>query len=400
LEIRESARVVSLICKFHAQFLPKVKSKTVLDQLSVHLNLDSGFSIRSNRGNWGTIVFEIPKREWLSVSSGMLKSGQGIKIPIGLDTMNRTDYVDFSRDEMAHLLIAGGTGSGKTNALSLLVYFLIRQNTPEQAKFVFINAQKAHKELAPFTQSAHRLLPIAKSVDAAKERLVWLLAEMKRREIREQVDDAIFCVIDEAEYLFAAEPGTVELVERLVGTGRAVNIHVITVSNNPTASSLGSMNIKRNSLGRVVGVVDSPDAARVATGIPDSGANKLLGKGDMLHLVPGMVNRISVPEAKVELFDNIPRSESPILDDVQVDSYESAASRPVGRQPDPPDPKTVARLMIYFDQCQREKKKVLSPVTLGRQMKPAMWGKEKMHRHMVFARGVLDELWARNWRGL
>jgi DNA segregation ATPase FtsK/SpoIIIE-like protein len=223
---------------------------------------------------------------------------------------------------------------------------------------------------------------------------------MKRRETREQLEDAIFCVIDEAEYLLEAEPDTVRLIRRLVGTGRAVNIHVITVSNNPTAQSLGDMNIKRNSLGRVVGVVDSPDAARVATGIPDSGANKLLGKGDMLHLSPGSINRISVPEAKDGLLADIPHSENPILDNVVTESYPSVAPRPVGRPVDPPDLKTVARLMMYLDKCQTNGTKPLSAASLGRGMKPTMWGSGKVERHMVMARDVLGELQARSWRGL
>ncbi len=398
LEVRESARVVSLICKFHAALLKKVTNKTILGELSVHLNLNENFNIRSSRGNWGTIIFEIPKREWTPVSPNRLKLGDGIRIPVGLDTMNRVDYIDFSQPETAHLLISGGTGSGKTNVLSLLVYFLIKQNTPKEVKFLFINAQKATTELAPFINSAHRLLPVAKSANVAKERLIWLLSEMQRREER-GYDDAIFVVIDEAEFLLAAEPETVSLIRRLVTTGRAENIHVITVSNNPTVSSLGDVNIKRNSLGRVIGVVDSADAAKVATGIADSGANKLVGKGDMLHLMPGQINRISVPEVKDDLLVDIPHSDKPVLD-VILNPQEVPITRSVGRPTDPLDPKAVARFLMYFYRCQITNSKPLSASSLGRGMKPSMWGIKKVRRHTAMAKGILGELQDRGWRGL
>jgi S-DNA-T family DNA segregation ATPase FtsK/SpoIIIE len=234
---------------------------------------------------------------------------------------------------MPHVLIAGATGSGKTVCLNALIAGLVFRMTPEQLKFVFVDPKIV--EMQMFSPLPHLVMPVVNDPKKVPLALRWLINEMERRyqifarvgvrnihsfntrdprrdpkppkpedingegvqeelniavprEFELQIPDKlpyVVLVVDELADLMITAPADVEMaIARLAQLARATGIHMIIATQRPSVDVVTGV-IKANFPSRIAFQVASKQDSRVI--LDANGADKLLGKGDMLYLPPG-----------------------------------------------------------------------------------------------------------------
>lgn len=338
----EGPRILSLFVIISPSFLNKISGMT--EQLSMAAGLGKDVSIRVERGVGGVLVVEIPKpkRLWFNIPISSLPNRKGLRPIIGLDIERRPALIDFSNPTSPHCLIAGSTGSGKTVAGQVLIYHLAGNDISE-VRMLLIDTRKRGSGWLPFAHLPHLLHPIITEEDIALRALGWAVAEVDRRAIEGRNSPSIFIGIDEAQALLEFEH-FIRPIADLAAVGREYGLHILLLSQNPTAKQLGDVNIKRNLNCRLVGKVDSGVAAVAATGLADSGAETLVGAGDMLLVTPDSVRRITTPMLSERDTRNLSRVDrTDTLDLAQYDDIDRVRviSRTTSRTPDPIEPEPV-----------------------------------------------------------
>jgi len=200
---------------------------------------------------------------------------------------------------MPHLLIAGSTGSGKSVALNAMLISLLCKCSPAQLKLILIDPKRL--EFAPFADIAHLLFPIVTDTKKAAPVLKWVVGEMERRyelmsacgarnifdykQIRAKDDQElpfIVVVIDElSDLMMLTGKETEDLITRIAQMARAAGIHLIIATQRPSVDVITGL-IKVNFPSRISFRVSSKIDSR--TILDASGAEKLLGRGDMLFM--------------------------------------------------------------------------------------------------------------------
>lgn len=208
---------------------------------------------------------------------------------LGVEENGTPLLVRLPAPDVAHVLIAGTTGSGKTALARTLLTSLAMHNRQSQVQLILIDPKG--RGFGPLAKLPHVLGEVATDPKSAVDRLHWLVQEMERRD-REQVNRPIFVVaVDELADLLQTGGSVVEgLLTRLSQRGREAGIHLVACTQKPTAALIGGA-MKANFPVRLVGAVAGKDEARYATGLAESGAEKLEGKGDFMLVVKGDVTR-------------------------------------------------------------------------------------------------------------
>jgi len=204
-------------------------------------------------------------------------------------------------EKMPHLLIAGATGSGKSVMINTLLSSLLYRNSPSDLKLILVDPKQV--ELTPYNDIPHLLTPVIidpeKCISALKwavnemERRYSLLAEQKVRNITSYNDlkkpegegmPYVVIVIDElADLMMLAARDVESLIVRLAQKARAVGIHLVLATQRPSVDVITGL-IKANVPARIAFTVASQIDSR--TILDQGGAEKLLGRGDMLMLTP------------------------------------------------------------------------------------------------------------------
>jgi S-DNA-T family DNA segregation ATPase FtsK/SpoIIIE len=187
--------------------------------------------------------------------------------------------------DVAHVLIAGTTGSGKTALARTLLASLAMHNQPDQLRFVLIDPKG--RGFGALRCLPHVDSEVAQTGEAMLAQLRALVKEMERRD-RAAINRPVLVVaIDELADLLQTGGKPVEaILTRLAQRGREAGIHLVACTQKPTASLIGGA-MKANFPVRLVGATASRDEARFASGITNSGAEKLEGKGDFLLVAKG-----------------------------------------------------------------------------------------------------------------
>lgn len=252
------------------------------------------------------VGIEVPNRKAADVRLyGVLDSPQWqqanspLSFAIGRDIAG--DAVIGVLDKMPHLLIAGATGSGKSVMINTLLSSLLYRNSPSDLKLILVDPKQV--ELTPYNDIPHLLTPVIvepeKCISALKwavnemERRYSLLAEEKVRNINGYNDlkqdermPYIVIVIDElADLMMMAARDVEALIVRLAQKARAVGIHLVLATQRPSVDVITGL-IKANVPARIAFTVASQVDSR--TILDQVGAEKLLGKGDMLLLTPDL----------------------------------------------------------------------------------------------------------------
>jgi S-DNA-T family DNA segregation ATPase FtsK/SpoIIIE len=208
---------------------------------------------------------------------------------LGIADDGRPLLVRLSSPDVAHILVSGTTGSGKTELMRTMMASLALHHRQSQLQMVLIDPK--HRGFAPLTRLPHLLAPPATSVPDAQSLLERLVAEMERRDRGGVSAPRIVIAVDElTDLLSVGGRGVEAALTRLAQRGREAGIHLVAGAQKPSASVLGPL-LKANFPARLVGRVGSTEDARVAAGLSGSGAEKLLGRGDFLAVASGQTTR-------------------------------------------------------------------------------------------------------------
>lgn len=214
---------------------------------------------------------------------------------LGLEETGRPLLLRLPSPEVAHILVAGTTGSGKTVLMRTLMLSLAVNNPPRNLQMVLLDP-KGHG-FGPLSRLPHLLRPVVTSATEALVLLADLVKEMERRDRAEICRPRIIVGIDElADLALVGGKAMERFLTRLVQRGREAGIHLVASTQKPTAAIVGSL-VKANFPARLVGAVVSPEDAKVASGISGTGAERLSGRGDFLLVVRGETIRFQVAYA-------------------------------------------------------------------------------------------------------
>jgi DNA translocase FtsK/SpoIIIE-like protein len=221
-----------------------------------------------------------------------------LSVALGADVSGHPVIGDLTR--MPHLLIAGATGSGKSVCINALLGGFLLQATPAQLKMILIDPKRV--ELSNFADLPHLLVPVVVEPESAVAALRWAVKEMEERyklfashgarnivAFNEKAPGLgvaplpyVVIVIDELADLMMVAAGEIEdLICRIAQLARAVGLHLIVATQRPSADIITGL-IKANIPSRVAFAVSSGVDSRVI--LDEMGAEKLLGRGDMLYL--------------------------------------------------------------------------------------------------------------------
>jgi S-DNA-T family DNA segregation ATPase FtsK/SpoIIIE len=222
-------------------------------------------------------------------------SDSKLTLAIGKDITGRPVVADLA--QMPHLLIAGTTGSGKTVCVNCLILSILFRASPNEVKFIMVDPKMV--ELAVFNGLPHLLCPVLTEVKKVSTALNWLVNEMESRyrlfaeigarniEVYNQKKERlpyIVVIIDElADLMVVAREHIESAITRLAQLSRAVGIHLILATQRPSVDVITGV-IKANFPARISFKVASKVDSR--TVLDMNGADKLLGKGDLLFLKP------------------------------------------------------------------------------------------------------------------
>ncbi|MFA6131283.1 MAG: DNA translocase FtsK 4TM domain-containing protein [Patescibacteria group bacterium] len=201
-------------------------------------------------------------------------------------------------DKAPHVLVAGATGSGKSVCLNIIILSLLYQNGPDDLKFIMIDPKRV--ELGVYAGVPHLLVPPITKVEEAINALKWAVREMERRldhlakfgardidAYNKKSEDRlpkIFIVIDELADLMSQNKRDVEaVIVRIAQMARAAGIHLVLATQRPSVDVITGL-IKANVPTRLAFAVASQVDSKTILDI--SGAEKLLGRGDMLLSTP------------------------------------------------------------------------------------------------------------------
>ncbi len=213
--------------------------------------------------------------------------------------------------DVAHILVAGATGAGKTMLLQTMILSLAMTNPPafqcgaKGLSLVLIDPKRHALRL--FEGLPHLARPVIGELDETVEVLQSLVRLMERRSGNERVDkqSRVIVVIDElADVLTMGGRPVQQSLTRLTQRGREAGIHIVTATQNPTATELGPL-LKAGFPVRLVGRVTSIEDARAATGWSGTGAERLMGRGDFLAVAEGRVIRFQVAHVSQAEVQNV-----------------------------------------------------------------------------------------------
>lgn len=250
------------------------------------------------------VGIEVPNHTLEIVTLRSVLSSDAIKrhknklaVCLGKDTGSNPVILDI--DRMPHILIAGTTGSGKSILMHSLLTSLLFRNSPDELKLILIDPKRV--EMTSYNNIPHLLTPVITEPDKILSALKWTMAEMDRRYklfqsvgVRNiqsynemsgfQALPYIVLFIDELADLMMFAPVEVEdAITRLAQLARATGIHLVISTQRPSVDVITGL-MKANIPARIAFNVSSMIDSRVI--IDQPGAEKLLGRGDMLYLPP------------------------------------------------------------------------------------------------------------------
>ncbi len=275
---------------------------------SLNLNLQMNLGVKTFRilapiPGKKTVGIEVPNEETEMVRYGdiinedFINDKKNLRIALGKDIDGQSSYTSI--DKMPHGLIAGATSSGKSVCINTLLISLLVKNRPDEVKLLLVDPKTV--ELISYNELPHLVTPVINDAQMASEALKWACEEMDKRykmlsENRcRNIDDYnkkvkldktllkmpyIVIVIDElADLMMVSSSDVEDSIKRITQKARAAGINLIVATQRPTVDVIkGTIkaNIPTRIAFRVVSQVDS------ITILDESGAEDLLGKGDML----------------------------------------------------------------------------------------------------------------------
>lgn len=264
------------------------------------------------------IGIEVPNKELESVglrdvleNSEFSSAKSKLTVGLGIDIGGKAIFADIAK--MPHLLVAGATGSGKSVCINTIIASILFKARPDEVKFILIDPKMV--ELSNYNGIPHLMVPVVTDAKKAASVLNWAVQEMEKRYTKfaetgvrnmegynqkvaaDERIPSIVLIIDELADLMMVAPHDVEdAICRIAQKARAAGMHLILATQRPSVDVITGI-IKANIPSRISFAVSSQIDSR--TILDMSGAEKLLGKGDMLFAPVGTLKPIRVQGAFV-----------------------------------------------------------------------------------------------------
>ena len=272
----------------------------------------------------GAVGIEIPNEKAAGVGLRELLDdrifkmvGSKLTLALGRDAAGGVSVADLAR--MPHALIAGATGSGKSVCMNSIILTLLMNNSPDELRMILVDPKRV--ELAGYNGLPHLLAPVLTEAKDTVSALAWCVREMERRykvlanggkrnieqynmdpDLGEGRMPFIVVVIDElADLMIVAAKEVESSIVRLAQMSRAVGIHLLVATQRPSTDVITGL-IKANIPTRIAFAVASQIDSR--TILDGAGAEKLLGRGDMLYMStdvpkPRRIQGVFIPEKEI-----------------------------------------------------------------------------------------------------
>lgn len=241
----------------------------------------------------GTVNIEMPRLKPGEVKLAALLA-QVNKPPaftalLGVDDRGSPLLLNFTAPDVTHVLVAGTTGSGKTALARTILASLAHYNPDEDLRIILIDPKR--RGLGRLATLPHVRAGVISDLETAAACLNDMVDVMVARDHGNVNRPLVIIAIDELADLIQSGGKAVEsAIARLAQRGREAGIHLLACTQKPTAGLIGG-SMLANFPVRLVGMVASKDEARYATGVADSGAEKLGGRGDFLLVTKGAATR-------------------------------------------------------------------------------------------------------------
>lgn len=308
------------------------------------------------------VGIEVPNQKTALVSFRELLESKEFKqrphnlsIALGKDVAGKVWFADLPR--MPHLLIAGATGSGKTVCINTVIMSLLFQNTAETLRMIMVDPKRV--ELTLYNGIPHLLTPVITNTQQTINALKWSIGEMERRfELLASVGSRdissynskhpdhkiphIVFIIDELADLMATAANEIEAgIIRLAQMARAVGIHLVVATQRPSVDVITGL-MKANIPGRIAFSVASLIDSRTILDSP--GAEKLLGRGDMLFQTAELGKSVRIQGAFISeeemksVVEYLKGDEEPEYDESIVSQQKAGTMNLFGGPSDDQDP--------------------------------------------------------------
>ncbi|MBQ1510384.1 MAG: DNA translocase FtsK, partial [Selenomonadaceae bacterium] len=321
------------VTRYELEPAPGVKVSKITnlaDDLALSL---AAFSVRIEPiPGKSAIGIEVPNKELEGVqlrevleNEAFSSAKSKLTVGLGMDIGGQAIFADLAK--MPHLLVAGATGSGKSVCVNTLITSILFKAKPDEVKFILIDPKMV--ELSNYNGIPHLMVPVVTDAKKAASVLNWAVQEMEKRYAKfaentvrnmetynsKFPDDKMFSIviiIDELADLMMVAPHDVEdAICRLAQKARAAGIHLVLATQRPSVDVITGI-IKANIPSRISFAVSSQIDSR--TILDSSGAEKLLGKGDMLFYPvgaskPRRVQGAFVSDEEVEMLLDFIRSQ-------------------------------------------------------------------------------------------
>ncbi len=289
----------------------KVRSiVNLVDDIALHL-ATGGIRIEAPIPGKEAVGIEVPNRSTATVyirelleNSSFKAASSKVTTGLGMDVAGNPVFLDVAK--MPHLLIAGTTGSGKSVCINSLIISMLYKARPDEVKFIMIDPKKV--ELNVYNGIPHLLVPVVSDPKKAAGSLHWAVTEMERRYdliegagVRnlkgynqsiandpdaEQLPQIVIIIDELADLMMMARDDVEESICRIAQKARAAGMHLILGTQRPTVDVVTGL-IKANVPSRIAFTTMSQIDSR--TIIDTVGAEKLIGRGDMLYAPIGAV---------------------------------------------------------------------------------------------------------------
>ncbi len=358
-----------VITRYEVEPAPGVKIQsiaTLSDDLALALK-SSAVRVMAPIPGKGRVGIEVPNlssslvtlRELLE-SREFRQSTSKLTLAIGKDAAGHPLVGDLG--EMPHLLIAGATGSGKTVCVNGLILSILFNATPEEVRFLMVDPKMV--ELSVFNGLPHLVMPVLTNPKKVPSALDWVIEEMETRyrlfaklgvrniesyhekqaarelpeeEIPEHLPYLVVIIDELADLMLVAQAEAERAIARLAHLSRAVGIHMVLATQRPSVDVLTGV-IKANFPARISFQVATRVDSR--TVLDTMGAEKLLGKGDLLYMPPGASKLIRaqgtlVTDGEIERVVEFLNAQRPApYDEAVIDEVETKASGSVDARRD------------------------------------------------------------------
>ena len=246
-----------------------------------------------------------------------MRAKSKLAIALGKGTGGEPVVADLAK--MPHVLVAGATGSGKSVCMNATIASILMFSTPRDVRFLMVDPKRV--ELTSYNSIPHLVTPVIVDVDQVVAALKWALWEMgerykklaaagvrnveaynKSKEVAEPLPYLVICIDELADLMMTAPMDVEHALTRLAQLGRATGIHLIVATQRPSVNVVTGL-IKANFPTRIAFAVSSQVDSR--TILDSVGAEKLLGKGDMLYQPqdaqkPSRVQGVFVSDREIE----------------------------------------------------------------------------------------------------